>query len=32
MQKTEIEIGRIIQAEDIVGIACDAIEKQLEMV
>ncbi|MGB3641589.1 MAG: hypothetical protein WBA39_29015 [Rivularia sp. (in: cyanobacteria)] len=24
------EIGRIVQAEDGVGVACDAIEKQLE--
>ncbi|WP_414620088.1 glycosyltransferase [Calothrix sp. CCY 0018] len=27
-----IEIGRIIQAEDGVGVACDAIEKQLEII
>lgn len=27
-----VEIARIIQAEDGVGIACDAIEKQLEII
>lgn len=26
-----MQIGRIIEAEDGVGVACDAIEKQLEI-
>ncbi len=27
-----MEIGRMIQGEDGVGVACDAIEKQLEII